>query len=319
MKALIFQLDGKLPNLACMRIAAHERARGADVELRRTGNPRRTLFDENPERVYGSLIFERSRPKGLQLQREFPGAIIGGTGWSTDSTLEEFGVTTIDQDYSIYPEYRFSIGFTQRGCRLKCPFCVVPRKEGAVREEKSMAQIWRGEPFPRKCNLLDNDFFGQERWRERIAEIRDGGYQVSFSQGINARFLTEETAEAIASIPYRDDDFKVRRIYTAWDNRKDEARLFAGLDLLAKHGVDPDDIMVYMLIGYWPGETVDDWLYRQSRLRQFGCRPYPMPFDRSNRMSVRFQTWVVRRLDVAGVSWHDFWAVGGRQEKMRKA
>jgi len=33
MKALLFQLDGKIPNLAMMRIAAHHRALGDDVGL----------------------------------------------------------------------------------------------------------------------------------------------------------------------------------------------------------------------------------------------------------------------------------------------
>ena len=48
---------------------------------------------------------------------------------------------------------------------------------------------------------------------------------------------------------------KTRRIYTAWDSKGDEERLFTGLNRLVKYGVKPDHIMVYMLIGYWPGET----------------------------------------------------------------
>ena len=33
MKALLFQLDGKLPNIALMRIAAHHRALGHEVDF----------------------------------------------------------------------------------------------------------------------------------------------------------------------------------------------------------------------------------------------------------------------------------------------
>src|SRR6202035_5962957 len=119
------------------------------------------------------------------------------------------------------------------------------------------------------------DFFGQPEkdWRARIREIRDGAFKVSFSQGINSRFLTDDAAEAIASINYRDDSMMKRQIYTAWDNAKDEQHLFDGLNRLVKYGVKPDHIMVYMLIGYWPGETDDDRVYRQSKLREFGCRP----------------------------------------------
>src|SRR5208337_3425878 len=111
---------------------------------------------------------------------------------------------------------------TQRGCRLSCKFCVVPGKEGKPRTVATVADIWRGEPHPKHLHLLDNDFFGQDQWRERIAEIRDGGFKVCFNQGINVRAVTDEVAEALATVQYRDMKFKERRLYTAWDNLKDE-------------------------------------------------------------------------------------------------
>lgn len=306
MTALLFHLDGKIPNIALMRIAAHHRDRGDTVIFRRTGNPDQRQFDDpdNADVVYGSVIFVRSRFIADRLKSAYPGAIIGGTGWDVSSSLESHGITTKKQDYSIYPDFRQSIGFTQRGCRLRCKFCVVPEKEGSIREEQTIWNIWRGDPYPRELLLLDNDFFGQENWRERIAEIRHGGFKVSFNQGINARFLTDEAAEAIASIDYRDDSMKVRRIYTAWDNLKDEQRLFDGLNRLVKYGVKPDHIMVYMLIGYWPGETQADRDHRRKKLRDFGCRPYPMPYVRTPEL-VGFQRWVVGAYDKT-IPWQEW-------------
>lgn len=306
MRVLLFQLDGKIPNIALMRIAAHHRALGDAVELRRTGQPERTLWDglEAPDKVYGSAIFQKSLATVLRLRAAYPGAIVGGTGVNISGTLEEQGITTTQQDYSIYPAFRQSIGFTQRGCRLNCSFCVVPQKEGKVRADRTIREIWRGDPWPRELLLLDNDFFGQPHWRERIAEIRDGGFKVRFNQGINARCLTEEAAEAIGSVDYRDDSMKVKRIYTAWDSRGDEERLFAGLNRLVKYGVKPDHIMVYMLIGYWPGETAEDREYRRMRLREFGARPYPMPFVRTPEL-IGFQRWVVAAYDKR-VPWSDW-------------
>jgi hypothetical protein len=119
---------------------------------------------------------------------------------------------------------------------------------------------------------------------------------VSFNQGINARLLSDESAAALASVDYRDDQMRTRRLYTAWDNRRDEDRLFAGLEALVRHGVKPRHILVYLLIGYWPGEGEDDWLYRQSRLRAFGCLPYPMPYVRTP-LTVGFQRWCVGAYD----------------------
>lgn len=316
MKALLLQLDGKIPNIALMRIAAHHRFLGDEVELRWTRDVASVapeLFGR-PDKVYASLIFERTRPVAEALLRTYPDAMVGGTGWDVASTLEAVGISTKRQDYGIYPGWRQSIGFTQRGCRLKCPFCVVPKKEGDVVPELSIYSLWRGDPWPRELILLDNDFFGQPEWEKRIFEIRKGAFKVSFNQGINARFLTEDTAAAIASVDYRDDSMKERRIYTAWDNSKDEDRLFRGLELLAASGVKPDHIMVYILLGYWPWSDLADWEKRRKKLRDFGARPYPMPFERTPQ-AVGFQRWVIGAYDKR-IEWERWEKAGYRPERV---
>ena len=34
-------------------------------------------------------------------------------------------------DYSIYPEYKYAVSMTSRGCPRGCPFCHVAAKEGS--------------------------------------------------------------------------------------------------------------------------------------------------------------------------------------------
>lgn len=304
MNILLVQLDGKLPNLALMRVAHHHRQKG-DTVLLRTNEIKR-LWDPEWDQVYISLIFKRTKKKAERALISWPNAFIGGTGWDETVTLEaSTQITSLEVDYTDHPEFQQSIGFTQRGCRLKCPFCVVPTKEGEVRFNQTIQDIWRGFPWPKELILLDNDFFGQATWRSRVKEIQDGEFKVNFSQGINARMLTDETAEAISSIDYRNSNMSRRQIYTAWDNRKDERRLFKGLESLVKFGVLPRHIMVYMLIGYWEGETEEDRLHRQKSIRDFGAIPYPMPFTRTREL-VGFQRWVVRHYDKMGVPWSVF-------------
>ncbi len=301
MNILLLQIDGSTPNLALMRIAAHHRRHGNYVELRKCYKPsdaERTLYDPEWDQVYGSAIFERSRKVCESILRTYHGAKIGGTGWDIDAKVSDIGVGEDESpDYSDYPGYRHSIGFSQRGCRLKCSFCVVPRKEGKAVESGSIYEIWRGSPWPKNVLLLDNDFFGVPSWRKRIEELNTGGFKVCWNQGFNVRLIGEEEAAAVATTDYRDNEFKTKRLYTAWDNRKDEDRLFGNLESLVKHGVKPDHIMVYMLVGYWDRGrlTVDDF-YRQDRLREFGCRPYPMPYLRTKEL-VGFQRWVVGAYD----------------------
>jgi hypothetical protein len=319
LKVLLYQLDGKMPNIALMRLAHHHRQQGHEVELRKTGNPHRLLVDaaDPPTRVYGSLIFERTRPVARKLREAFPQAILGGTGLHAATSLEDLGISTTDQDYSIYPDWKPSIGFTQRGCRLKCGFCVVPKKEGAIHQVATVDQIWRGAPWPRQLILLDNDFFGQAGWQRHITTMIAGGFQVNFNQGINARFLDDEAAAAIASVDYRNWRMTSRQIHTAWDNRKDEARLFAGLQRLVDHGVKPRHIMVYMLVGYWPWENEADRLYRVEQLRAFGAVPYPMPFQRTREL-VGFQRWVAAAYDKR-IPWSDWKKANYRPEKLGNA
>lgn len=304
MKVLLMQLDGKMPNIALMRLSTHHRALGDEIEFRFGRNVEPQLWDDRPDRVYASLIFSRTKPDAERLLQLRPDAIIGGTGWDVTSSLEQYGITTDKQDYSIYPRFRQSLGFTQRGCRLKCSFCVVPKKEGAIKEVQTINEIWRGGEYPKEIILLDNDFFGQPHWQDRINEMREGGFKVSFNQGINARMLNDESAAAIASVDYRDDSMKSKRIYTAWDNQKDEKRLFAGLEALKRAGVKPEHVMVYMLCGYWPGETDADREYRRAKLREFGAMPYPMPFVRTPEL-IGFQRFVVGAYDKR-VKWEDW-------------
>lgn len=326
MNVALIQLDGKLPNLALMKIAAHHRVLGDSVTLKRYVEWNYDRFD----RVYASAIFEKTRPLADRLRHICPAAIIGGTGVTLDLELPDVGITTQECDYSLWPEFRSSLGYTQRGCRLKCSFCVVPRKEGKPTLASSIQGIWRGDPWPKELFLLDNDFFGIPQWRDRINEIRDGGFKVSFNQGVNVRLMTEEQAEAVSSVDYRDGKMQDRRFYTAWDNRKDEKILFRGLEWLCKYGMKPDHLMVYVLLGYChkheaaaskcncpEADNAANREYRRAQLRAFGARPYPMPFERTREL-VGFQRWILGAYDKR-VSWVDFEASGYEPRNLRIA
>ena len=77
MTTLLLHLDGKLPNIALMRISARLHGRGDDAILRRADNavslePR--FGDPRWSAVYASTIFERTRPlaeRVLEFARKF--------------------------------------------------------------------------------------------------------------------------------------------------------------------------------------------------------------------------------------------------------
>jgi len=319
MRVRLTQIDGKLPNLALMKLAHWHRARGDEIHFSK--HVERELFEPDYDTVYGSAIFSYSAPRVAVLQEQFPGAIVGGTHDLTrNHTVEDvLGIEPTEAaDYSIYPRFEASIGFTQRGCRLKCGFCVVPKKEGKARTVQTIADIWRGDPYPKHLHLLDNDFCGQpqEQWQARVMEVIDGGFKVCLNQGINIRMINEDSAQALKCMGYWNDRFDTPRLYTAWDNVGDEKLFFKGVDTLERHGIKPSDLMVYMLVGYDKRETWERVLYRFHKMAERGINPYPMPYggrdkrlpSEDPRLAKRdlgdLQSWAVRR----AYQTYPFWA-----------
>lgn len=286
------QLDGKLPNLALMRLAAFHEARGDTVCFETS--PVRGILEPDYDVVYGSAIFSFSKPDAERLKAEFPGAIVAGTGTENPATVEQIVGDFEGVSYAPWPKFKASLGFTQRGCRLSCKFCVVPEKEGKPKSVATIADIWRGPGHPRRIHLLDNDFFGNPEWRERLAEVREGGFKVCFNQGINVRILTNEIARELATVEYRDDDFQRRRLYTAWDSLGDERIFFRGVDRLEAAGVPTSHLMAYMLVGYDPAETWQAIFSRFDAMVARGIRPFPMVYGDRPDLD-KFQRWVIRR------------------------
>ena len=98
MHVLLIQVDGKLPNLALMKLAHWYRSQGQTVTLIR--RRRRDLFDPHYDKVYASAIFSDSEKFFPQISSDWPNAIFGGTGTltaspSSRSSAEITNTTTI--------------------------------------------------------------------------------------------------------------------------------------------------------------------------------------------------------------------------------
>lgn len=82
-----------------------------------------------------------------------------------------------------------------------------------------------------------------------------------------------------------------RKLYTAWDNLKDEHVFFRGVDRLQRAGIPPTLLRVYMLIGYDKAETWQRIFHRFERMTAMGSQPFVMVKDRA-RLDLRaFQRW----------------------------
>lgn len=298
MTVRLTQIDGSFPNIALMKLSHWHKSKGHNVYFER--GITKGLFEPEYDVVYGSSIFSTSEKKIKQFKLNFPNSIVGGTGTNDNTTVEKvLNLSDYEyHDYEIYPNFDASIGFSQRGCRLKCKFCVVPKKEGKNVNNNTIYNIWKQNPRNKgkKIHLLDNDFFGQPNWEEKANEIIDGGYRVCFNQGINIRLIDDKGASYLSRMKFRDDSFKTKRIYTAWDNKRDEAIFLKGINCILNSGIKPNEVMVYFLCNYWEkGLTQDVW-DRFNTMAEIGLLPYPMIFEKWNatRELKAFQEWVIR-------------------------
>lgn len=310
---LLFQIDGKLPNFALMRLSTYLKSRGEKVEFSNSVND---LWFMEPQTVYCSSIFTTSEEKRKVLREKFPEAIVGGDGYfpvwndltiirpksnkegmgsNLRQVIKDQNPEELRPDYSLYPKFTGSLGYSQRGCRLDCGFCRMKTREGEARSVATLHSIWRGEPYPKHVHLLDNDFFGQPEWRDKLEEAIKYEFKVCFNQGINIRLVNEEQAHVLARVWYADDSFTAKRLYTAWDNLGDERVFKTGVATLAAAGISPKHLFVYMLIGFRRGETEEEILYRFNEMVGLGCRPYPMVFNNANAELKKFQRWAIRR------------------------
>jgi hypothetical protein len=297
MKIALLDVDSTIPNLALMKVAAFFKARGDEIVWYDE------LWRDDYDDVYASTIFKFSDKSILDPDR----MQIGGTGWDITTQLPD-EIDRCTPDYSIY-KYPHNIGFTMRGCRFRCKFCVVPQKEGKPYEENTIAEIWtqRTSDF---VVLLDNDFFGNPVWADRIAEIKEHDLRVCFSQGLNIRIITEDQAAALASVKFWNLKGSLRQVYFAWDQfgKGTEKLIDQGIARVMAAGIKPAQMAFFVLIGF--NTTPEEDMYRVEKLRAYGCDPYAMPYDKTDTYQQRFTRWVNHKAIFKSVPWGAYNASG---------
>ena len=155
----LIDVDGhNFPNFALMRLSAYYKARGDHVEWA-------TAFNRY-DKVMASKVFTFT-PDFNYLTLQADVIEKGGTGYNIASRLPEAVENSSLMDYSIYPQYPFSIQFFSRGCIRKCPFCLVREKEGYIRAVEPVELNPKGEWI----EVLDNNFFANPEYRDAVSYL----------------------------------------------------------------------------------------------------------------------------------------------------
>lgn len=293
MRVGLLQVDGEHPNLALMQISAFHEALGDSVHWYEG-----PLFNYQYDKIYASKIFSFSPTPELPEH-----ALIGGTGIDFTNTLP-FEITLQKPSYTLYPKCNYHVGFSMKGCRFRCKFCCVPQKEGRPKFNSSVPDLLLNPNGGNRLMLMDNDFFGSPNWKEDLNTIIELKLKICFVQGLNIRIITTEQAELLSKCRYYNSKFKKRYLSFAWDRYNDGRIVMEGIKRCNDAGIPCGHMQFFVLIGY--DTTHEQDLDRVMRLKDMGCLPFAMPYNKSNKYQQHFTRWVNDRAVFNSCSWKDY-------------
>ena len=270
MKIGLYDADGhKFPNLPLMKISAWHKSKGDSVEF--------AVPLAEYDRVYVSRVFGDEYSKFEDFCFNTKEIVYGGTGFAitiengrevytkTKDTNLPYKIEHIYPDYSLYPTLtkNTAYGFLTRGCPNDCGFCIVSKKEGRISKKVAdLSEFWRGQSH---IKLLDANLLACKDKIDLLNQLAKSGAKVDFTQGIDARFITDEVADLLAGI-------KIDKAHFAFDFMKNERAIIKGLQIFQqKCTVRSREAIVYMLTNY--DTTIKDDLYRVNAIRNLGFQP----------------------------------------------
>lgn len=305
MRVKLIDFDSKIPNLALMRLSSYHKANGDKVSVLR-GSQSQELFDV-ADKYYLSCVFRWNKQAALQtVQQLGERCVSGGTGLDIMQTLPD-EVAQAQPDYSIYPDCDYALGFISRGCIRKCPWCVVPRKEGAL-QRVSTAQEITGKR--KKAIFIDNNFLALPDYEKDLQWLAENKIVIDFNQALDARLVDDKAAQLLAKCTWYpgirlslDSDGMIGQVKKALDN-------------LSKYGVQPNTVRIFTLIGF---SGLESDLERLFKIHEWGAAPFPMGFRDVDTGDEPAKGWnrevykkyrrLILRMPHAKAVWDDFRAV----------
>jgi len=144
--------------------------------------------------------------------------------------------------------------FTSRGCNNQCPWCLVPEREGKLREIEIKAGTLVQDNNLLQCSKAHIG---------RVFEMLRGQRGVQFTGGLDARLLTGAIAEDMRGL-------RIQQVFFAADTR--ESLRYLG-KAVAKLALPRDRVRCYVLLAF-NGETISDATERLEAVWDIGAMPF---------------------------------------------
>ena len=271
------------PNLALGKIAKYHKMQGDHVEW--------ALAYSHYDIVYMSKVFKFT-PDVLTCYNADQ-IIRGGTGYNLSTQLP-LEIDRLQPDYSIYPHIpiNYAYGFLTRGCPNKCPWCVVPKKEGAIHPYMDVEEIAIEER--NHLILMDNNILAAGDYaKQQLLKIIAHGYYVDFNQALDARLMTHEFANLLAKVKWMNNGV----IRFGCDTHAQIEQCEKAIDLLNHNGFRGHYFLYTMITNEFEESynRIEYWHRRLIEQRRYHSRnyiyPYAQPFRDPNNPNYQPPQW----------------------------
>jgi hypothetical protein len=210
------------------------------------------LFFPEVDRVNISVTFTYDLKEAERLKKE----------WGVYVPTEIGGPATGMQGGEFVPGEYLKQGYliTSRGCRNRCWFCSVWKREGSIRE----LRIKKGN------NILDDNLLAcSDDHVKKVFEmlLKQKGRK-EFTGGLEAAILKKWHTEYLRQI-------KPHQLFFAYDTPGDREPLFEAGKMLLSGGVNKHSLRAYVLIGY-PKDTFELAEFRLKDTVKAGFMPMAM-------------------------------------------
>jgi hypothetical protein len=154
------------------------------------------------------------------------------------------------------------VTITSRGCPRKCPWCVVPSREGRIREL----------PIVPGWIVQDNNLLAcSEKHLDAVFKmLREQKRGIVFSGGLDARLFTESTIERLKSI-------RIKELWFACDDENAIPALRRVAELC--EGISIEKKRCYVMIGH-AYESLPDARHRLETVYCLGFLPFAQLYRR---------------------------------------
>lgn len=212
-------------------------------------NPQPPMLSQFPafDEVHISCCFTWDKAFCKELKYQLEGVankpvLVGGPAFESPAT----GFTQ-----GLY--LKSNVTFTSRGCNNACPWCIVPRIEGELKE----LSICQGNV------IQDNNFLQTNRQhKDKAFDMLRTQKGICFKGGLESDLIDDHFISAVTSL-------RIKELWLACDTDESLAEFIPVCERLAKAGFSSHKIRCYALIG----DNMDKNEARLRRIYEAGAMP----------------------------------------------